>query len=174
MDQIQANANVVGAKGTINLGGKVYLVDPIGDPVWGTFAKWARQQIKANPAKKPTPIQDMVTDPGWKELSPELQAIMAKEVAAALPAQSKPKAKSTQEQAQEQAQEYLSVLMTDAGVAFMLWLLVRGNHPEATLPELTKAVIEAGYEQVTVDLHEAGSFEAYQESKKKAENGKTP
>lgn len=157
----------------MTLGGKTYLVDPVGDNVWGTFAKWARQQIKANPAKKATPIQDLVLDPGWEKLTPELKAIMAKAVAENLPAASKQKPKSAEEQAQEAAAEYQTVLMTDAGVAFMAWLLIRPNHPEATLAELTKAVEDAGYEQTTIDLQEAGSFEAYQ-SKKKAAQNKTP
>jgi hypothetical protein len=172
VDQIEANLNVSGAKGTLALSGITYLVDPVGDSIWGTFAKWARAQIKATPAKKATPILNLVSDPGWASLSPEIQAIMAKTVAANMPTEA-PKPKTATDAAAEAAAEYQSVLMTDEGVAFMAWLLIRPNHPEATLAEITKGVKEVGFEQVTIDLQEAGSFEAYQK-KAEAKRKQTP
>lgn len=136
MDQNQANESIVAAKGTITLGGQLYLVDPIKDQHFGTLQKWLRKRM-ANP------LAAIAED--LKHLPKHLQEIAVKE-AVALKAGG----------GMEMTRAFLeSQLFEPEPCAFLVWILIRGNHPDVQHQDLVKKVEEVGAEFVLANLWDA-------------------
>jgi hypothetical protein len=149
MDYKEANAAVTGGPGVIELGGTTYLV---GQPDDRVFAAVARIREERKPA--PTPLQ----------LDPPRPARPAPEDRAS---RSRPRSKARsgrQDQADMEAdtQEFL---MTPDGAAFLAWLLIRKEQPDAKFETIKSLVTEENYLEVLARFMTASGLEAVAKKK---------
>jgi hypothetical protein len=140
MSQQSLNMAVSGAKGTLVLGGSTYLVDPITDTIFGTIGKWLRKRMK-------NPLAAIADD--LKHLPKHLQEVAVKE-AVALKAGG----------GAEMTRAYLEQqLFEPEPCAFLVWLLIRGNHADVTHEFLIPLVTEASPERVLSELYSAAGLD---------------
>jgi hypothetical protein len=111
MSQSEANCAITAAKGSISVGGSVFLVDRMTHAVQGTVYQWVRKRQKS-------PMDDLIGKiANWPLRLQEAAISKAMEM------------DHRKELTQEQIWDTLS---THEGVAFLFWCLVRNNHPDLT------------------------------------------
>lgn len=150
MDRVEANESVAGAQGTITVAGTTYVVNPVTEQAFATLSKWMRKRL-ADPLAA---IAGSLAG-----LPKHLQEIAVRE---AVQLKAGGGVDMTSAYIQQQ-------LFEPEPCAFLLWTLIRGNHPTVTLEGLTAAVTTAGAEQVLADLYEAAGLSALE----KNGNGRT-
>jgi len=139
MNQVEANESIAAAKGTITLGGQTYLVDPMTERTFGTLSKWLRKRLA-------DPLAAIAAS--LAGLPKHLQEIAVREAVAL-------KAGGGVEMTRSHIEQQL---MEPEPCAFLLWVLVRGNHPNTTHAELTALVQAGNPEAVLAELYDAAGL----------------
>lgn len=151
MDQPSANAASVGAKCPLILDGQTFLVDSVSPFHFGCFWKWLKAKSKGTDGSG---LFAFSSDPAFKALPPELQAIAVREAMAA--AKPKPKSISPEDRA-----DTIRAEMTEVdGCAYFVWLLARDNHAGLTHEFLIKIVDKLTPEYVLYLLKKSGAMDA--------------
>ena len=139
MDTTNSNESIISPPGTIDLGGKTYLVSkPMEKDVFAV-AMYAKKLAK----RKYNPIRETLD---------ALQGLTASEEAkTAVILQ----AHRVQSSGEVPADAISDELMGPKGCAFYAWILIRKNHPEVTLEQLQALITEDNAVVVFADLDEA-------------------
>ena len=134
MSQNEANCALSAAKGTISVGGSVYLVDRMTHSIQGTVYQWVRKRQRS-------PMDDLLGKiSNWPLRLQEAAISKAMEL----------------DQKKELTQDQIwDTLTTHEGAAFLLWCLVRGNHPELTYEIALEKVKQHDPTGLIADLGEA-------------------
>lgn len=148
MNQQEANEAAAAPKGTITLGGSVYLVDPVTERHFATLIKFLRSRM-------PSPFEAIAKDVA--ALPPHLQEVAVREAVNLKSSGSRELSRSHVE----------SQLYEVEPCAFLCWILIRDNHPGLSLETLTAAVRESGTETVLASLYEAASLKALEKKTSK-------
>lgn len=144
MESQERNEAVAGAKGTLVLGGQTYLVDQITDRHMATLTAYLRKRVKS-------PLEAVMES--VKSLPPDLQKVA---VAEAVKIQASGPPAITREFVEQQ-------LLEPEPLSFLVWILIRGNHPDVRHnAEFTKTVETAGVEVVLTDLYTAAGLSKMQ------------
>lgn len=136
MDLSEANEALVGSKGAITLGGVTYLADGITPNHMGTLHRWLRRRL-------PSVMSSIAED--LKGLPKSIQEIIIREAVAL-------RASGGQAMSEHFIQDQL---MLPEPLAFFIWVLCRGNHPELKYETLIPIVVADGAEKILADLYEA-------------------
>jgi hypothetical protein len=144
MDQQDRNESVAGGKGTIVIGGQTYLVDQINDRHMATLSAYLRKRIKS-------PLEMVMAS--IKSLTPELQKVA---IAEAVKLQAGGPPEITRGFIEQQ-------LLEPEPLSFLIWILIRGNHPDQRHDEaFIKVVSDAGAETLLTDLYLAAGLSKLQ------------
>ncbi len=138
MDKATQDELAAGAAGTIELGGRTYLVSPPDDGDLMALRRYLRRRAQS-------PLQALLADPGFQQLGPRDRKAA---VQAATAAQVKGGADLGKAAATD-------ALLSPEGCRFLAWLSLRKKHPEVTLEALAGLITEANFESVFVRLDEA-------------------
>lgn len=133
------NAAVVGGKGSIVVGGKTFLIDPISDQITGTLHNYFRRTMKSPLAS----IADSL-----KGLPEDLQKFA---IAEAVKMQANGGAEGN-------GAFYRDAMLSNDGCGFLFWLLAKKNHPELTHEACTALVKAATPEVVMGELATASGL----------------
>lgn len=133
------NASVAGGKGSIVVGGKTYLIDPISDQITGTLHNYFRRSMK-------TPLASIAGS--LKGLPEELQKFAISE-AVKLQANGGVTGNGA---------FYRDAMLSNDGCGFLFWLLAKRNHPELTHEACTAIVAIATPEAIMGDLATASGL----------------
>lgn len=126
-----------GGSGTITIGVHTFIVDPPTDKDLGTLLKFLKSRIKS-------PLQRVVDDPGFKQLTgPDRRAAIRAATAATASQSGMDRGGATE------------ALQTVEGCRFLAWLVCRKNSPDLTIEALAVLITEENYLSVFVDLDEA-------------------
>lgn len=128
-----ANEAVSGGLGTIKIGDKTFLVDQVTDKIMGTLHNFIRTSMKS-------PLSAIANS--LKDLPPEMQKFAISE-AVKLQANGG---------AEGNAAFFKDCLLSIDGCGFLMWLLVKKNHPELSQKLCCELVKEASPEAVMADL----------------------
>lgn len=139
MDDQAANASVAGAKGSITVAGKTYLVEPISDQITGTLHNYFRRTMKSPLAAIAESLEGL----------PESLQKFA--VAEAVKMQANGGAEGN-------GAFYRDAMLSDHGCGFLFWLLAKKNHPELTHETCTALVKQATPEVIMADLATASGL----------------
>lgn len=144
MEAQERNEAVAGAKGTIVLGDQTFLVDQITDRHMATLSAYLRKRLKS-------PLDAILSS--IKGLSPELQKVA---VAEAVKLQASGPPEVTKSFVEQQ-------LLEPEPLSFLVWILIRGNHPEVRHDQAFISMVEkAGAESVLSDLYSAAGLSKMQ------------
>ncbi len=135
----ERTAKAVAAPGTIALGGKTYLVAQPTPQDLETVGRYLRKLLR-------NPLKALVAD---IESLPE--SIRAMAMDAAMKIQANPPTPKTKEEAAEACQ---ALIQTPEGFRFLLWTILRKNHPDLTLEQLKPLVTDANVDELAERLAE--------------------
>jgi hypothetical protein len=143
MDEATKNTEAASPVRPLQVGPAVYLIS---QPTLSTMASIAAVVRKR--AAKDTPLGRLVNDPAFKSLPIQAQVEAAREAAKvqALGA-------STID-----GLAMMDEMMTPEVLAFSVWVLARGNHPDLKLEDLTPHITEANASEVYVAFNEASGM----------------
>lgn len=110
--------------------------------------------IQKRLAKRTTPVGLLVNDPAFSKLPPAAQTAAAVEAAKAQVA-----GKPTLD-----AADILGEMMEPASLAFIFWLLARGNHPGLRLEDIAPHITDANAAEVFAELNEASGMQSLGEA----------
>ena len=133
------NASVVGGKGSVVIGGKTFLIDPISDKITGTLHNYFRRTMKSPLAS----IADSL-----KGLPEDLQKFA---IAEAVKMQANGGAEGN-------GAFYRDAMLSNEGCGFLFWLLAKKNHTELTHEMCISLVRDATPEVVMGDLASASGL----------------
>jgi hypothetical protein len=133
------NASVAAGKGSVVIAGKTFLIDPISDQITGTLHNYFRRTMK-------TPLAAIADS--LKGLPEDLQKFA---IAEAVKMQANGGAEGN-------GAFYRDAMLSDAGCAFLFWLLAKKNHPELTHEACIALVKQATPEVVMGDLATASGL----------------
>jgi hypothetical protein len=145
MDINKANEAVSGGPGVLELGGTTYLVGQPDDRTFRTLLAHLRSKIK-------TPLTAVAEE--LAAMPPEMRALVQ---SGAISEAVKIKAGGGVELTQSYVQEEL---MKPAGAAFLAWLLIRKEQPDAKLAEIEPHVTDDNVVEVLAKLMTASGLEA--------------
>lgn len=122
------NKSALGSPVSISLGGKEYFLSPLTPSDFGRLREYVRK-LALDDVRSPM----LALNETFKQLSPEVQAIMARE------AMAQASGAKTAEPTQEAIREKLTSL---DGIRFMFWLSAKKLQPSMTREDATAAVGE--------------------------------
>jgi hypothetical protein len=137
----EANDVITGAPGTIELGGKTYLVGQPDDQVFATLKGYLAERLQS-------PFQAIADD---------LKFLSAADREAAIRAAVALKAGGGVDVTQAFADKQLR---QPHGCAFLAWLLIRKEQPEAKLEDIHKAVTQDAVIDVLAKLYTAAGMDS--------------
>lgn len=127
--------------GTIELGGKTYLVSKPTDSDIASIGDYVRKQAK----KIYNPVKSLLED--LKDLPKDLQEVALKE------------AIRLKNDGEPPEQLLVDIMTSPLGARFLAYMLIRKNHPEVTLKDFETLITDDNCMEVYVDLDHASGMD---------------
>lgn len=138
---MSADQNIAGAPGTINLGGRTFLVAQPTDSDMRAIAAFLQKHALS-------PVAALEADPDFKYLPPEMQEEKRRDAALLKFKQGTP----------FDGPSALQALTGLEGTRFVAWILCRKREPTLTLEQVAGLITEANYLAAAVELDVASGM----------------